>query len=83
MRAYATSRTQRKLMFVVALSGVFEVRAATRYRLQYDLWHRYDPPFITLVVPAGGPTGLTRVPVTWKLGSNQSAHHSHAFPVMV
>lgn len=31
-----TSRTVRKLMLVVALSGVFEVRAATRYRLQYD-----------------------------------------------
>ena len=29
-----TSRTQRKLMWVVALSGVFDVRAATRYRLQ-------------------------------------------------
>lgn len=26
----STSRTQRKLMFVVALSGVFELRAATR-----------------------------------------------------
>lgn len=28
------SRTQRNPIFVVALSGVFEVRAATRYRLQ-------------------------------------------------
>ena len=51
-------------MFVVALSGVFDVRAATRYRLQYDLWHRYEPPFITRVTPLAGPTGFSRVPVT-------------------
>ena len=30
------SRTQRKPMFVVVLSGVFDVRAATLYRLQYE-----------------------------------------------
>ena len=50
-------------MFVVALSGVFDVRAATRYRLQYERWHRYEPPFITLCVPWGGPTGFNVVAV--------------------
>lgn len=30
------SRAQRKPMFPVELSGVFEVRAATRYRLHQD-----------------------------------------------
>jgi hypothetical protein len=30
-------KAQRKLTLEVELSGVFEVRAATRYRLQYDL----------------------------------------------
>ena len=35
-------------MFPVELSGVFELRAATRYRKQYDSWQRYDPPRITL-----------------------------------
>jgi hypothetical protein len=59
-----TSRTQRKLIFVVELSGVLEVLAATRYRLQYDLWQRYDPPFITLAEPSSGPTGFFRVAVT-------------------
>jgi hypothetical protein len=47
----------------VALSGVFAVRAAFRYRKQTDRWHKYDPPFITRAVPDGGPTGFMRVAV--------------------
>jgi hypothetical protein len=31
-----TSRTHRNPTFVAELSGIFEVRAATRYRLQYE-----------------------------------------------
>ncbi len=50
-------------MLVVVLSGVLEVRAATRYRLQYDLWHKYDPPLMTFDVPCIGPTGFKRVPI--------------------
>lgn len=34
-------------MCPVALSGVLCVRAATRHRLQYDAWQRYEPPLIT------------------------------------
>lgn len=34
------SFTHRKPMLPVELSGVFFVLAATRYRLQYDLWQR-------------------------------------------
>ncbi len=34
------SAATRNPMFPVELSGVFAVRAATRYRLQYDLWQR-------------------------------------------
>src|SRR3954447_3506511 len=74
------SRTQRKLILVVALSGVFEVRAATRYRLQYDRWQRYEPPFISRARPSGGPVGFTRVVVKCQPGLNQSEHHSHALP---
>jgi hypothetical protein len=48
-------------MFVVELSGVFDVRAATLYRLQYEAWQRYDPPRIDLVWPPEGPTGFERV----------------------
>ncbi len=33
----STSTTQRKPVLPVELSGVFWLRAATRYRLQYDL----------------------------------------------
>jgi hypothetical protein len=54
-------------MFVVALSGVFEVRAATRYRLQYDRWQRYEPPFMIRARPCGGPVGFTRVAVWCQL----------------
>jgi hypothetical protein len=57
----STSRAQRKPMFVVELSGVFDVRAATLYRLQYEAWQRYDPPRIDLVWPPEGPTGFERV----------------------
>ncbi len=39
--------SHRKPMFEAELSGVFAVRAATRYRLQYDSWHKNEPPFIT------------------------------------
>jgi hypothetical protein len=35
-----TSRTTRNPMFPVALSGVFAVRAAFRYRKQNDAWQR-------------------------------------------
>jgi hypothetical protein len=48
-----TSRTTRNPMFPVALSGVFAVRAAFRYRKQNDAWQRYDPPFMTRVFPDG------------------------------
>jgi hypothetical protein len=68
--------------FDAELSGVFELRAATRYRLQYDLWHRNEPPFITLAVPVCGPWGFCRPAVRWNVASNQSPHHSHAFPVI-
>lgn len=33
-------------MFPLLLSGVLPVRAATRYRLQYESWQRYEPPRI-------------------------------------
>ena len=52
-------------MFVVAESGVFFVLAATRYRLQYDAWHKYEPPRIARFVPSAGPTGFTLVPNRW------------------
>ncbi|MDQ1469394.1 MAG: hypothetical protein QOJ99_874 [Bryobacterales bacterium] len=58
---YSMSRAHRKPMFVVELSGVFDVRAATRYRLQYEPWQRYDPPRMDLVWPPEGPTGFERV----------------------
>jgi hypothetical protein len=74
------SRTHLNPILPVELSAVLELRAATRYRLQYEAWHRYDPPFITLAVPLGGPTGLLRVPTQWKSGENQSKHHSHTLP---
>jgi len=34
------SRTQRKPALPVELSGVLALRAATRYRRQYEWWHR-------------------------------------------
>ena len=39
------------------LSGVLELLAATLYRLQYDSWHKYEPPRMLLVVPLGAPLG--------------------------
>lgn len=78
----ATSRTHRKLMCDVELSGVFELRAATLYLLQYDLWHRKEPPFITLLVPFAGPPGAVLGPFTWKSLLNQSEHHSQVLPVI-
>ena len=63
--ALTVSRTHRKPILVVELSGVFDVRAATRYRLQYDSWQRYDPPFITRVLPDEGPAGFFRDPTKW------------------
>ncbi len=68
-------------MFDVALSGVFDVRAATRYRLQYDEWHRYEPPRVTFVSPFSGPTGLSRV-ITPQSTPHQSLHHSQMLPAM-
>ncbi len=35
---------------------------------------------MTRALPAGGPVGSRRGPVAWKVGSNQSAHHSHTLP---
>ncbi len=46
-RGQSASRTHQKPRFPVELSGVLALRAATRYRKQYDLWHRYEPPRIT------------------------------------
>ena len=34
------SAATRKPVLPVELSGVFELRAATRYRLQYEEWHK-------------------------------------------
>lgn len=68
-------------MFEAELSGVLEVRAATRYRLQYDAWQRNDPPFMTLVWPDAGPAGLCSVDASEKAVWNQSEHHSHTLPV--
>jgi len=62
---------------------VLDVRAATRYLLQYDSWHRYEPPRITRVMPLFGPDGLSRVcGVCGACQSvlNQSAHHSQTLP---
>ena len=70
-------------MFSALLSGVFCVRAATRYRLQYESWQRKLPPRITRAVPAGGPVGFPVVAVTCQLAWNQSAHHSHVLPLML
>lgn len=36
----------RKPQLPVVLFGVFELRAATRQRLQYEAWQRYEPPRI-------------------------------------
>jgi hypothetical protein len=47
-------------MLPVELSGVFELRAATLYRLQYDLWHKKDPPRMTRFSPLSGPFGSLR-----------------------
>ena len=60
--AYHASTTHLNPRFPVELSGVFDVRAATRYRLQYESWHRYDPPRIVFATPDGGPCGLSRAP---------------------
>src|SRR5215213_1905174 len=35
---------------------------------------------MTLDLPAGGPVGFFRGPVTWKVAENQSRHHSHTLP---
>ena len=60
-------------MLPVELSGASPLRAATRYLVQYDPWHRYEPPRITFVLPG-----------TWAPPAvNASAHHSHTFPVML
>ena len=58
----SASIAKRKPMLPVELSGVDAVRAATRYRLQYDAWHRYDPPLVTLASPDGGPLGSSIPP---------------------
>ena len=67
-------------MCPVELSGVDAVLADGRYRLQYDLWHKYEPPLAILLSPTVGPVGSTRAPPTWWLLLNQSEHHSHTFP---
>ncbi len=52
---------EHQLHWPVVLSDVFAVRAATRYWAQYEWWHRYEPPRITLCVPEEGLRGLRRV----------------------
>jgi hypothetical protein len=42
-------------MFADVDSGVLLDRAATRYRWQYESWHRYEPPLITRCSPSSGP----------------------------
>lgn len=70
-------------MFDVDESGLFDVRAATRYWLQYDAWHRWLPPRFSLCVPVGGPSGSTRVAGESSACHevlHQSAHHSQTLP---
>lgn len=52
------SATVRKPMFPLAESGVFALRAATRYLLQYDAWQRWEPPRMTRPLPTLGPRGF-------------------------
>ena len=63
---FHASTTHRNPMLPVAESGVLELRAPTRYRLQYDSWQRYEPPRMTRDCPLGGPVGLSRGPSRWK-----------------
>jgi hypothetical protein len=49
--------TVRNPVLPVDESGVFDERAALRYLLQYESWHRYEPPRITLPLPRSGPEG--------------------------
>ena len=44
-------------MLPIDESGVFEERAALRYLLHYESWHRYDPPRMTL--PGRSGRGVT------------------------
>ena len=53
--------TVRNPVLPVDESGVFEDRAALRYLLQYESWHRYEPPRITLPGPRAGPEGSRTV----------------------
>ena len=69
-------------MWEVELSGVLEVRAATLYRLQYDLWHKNEPPFTTRACPMAGPLGFSASDRRCESGENQSRHHSHVLPVI-
>ena len=55
-----SDRAQRKPQLPVELSGVFELRASTRERLQYDRWQRYEPPRMTRLVLEPGPLGFAR-----------------------
>lgn len=70
-----TSRTQWKLIFLVELSEVLELRAATRERLQYDLWQRYDPPLISFDWPSRGPAGFSGVARTWNPGVRRQRYN--------
>ena len=74
-------RIARKPVLPLELSGVFPIRADVRYRRQYDSWHICDPPFSTRDCPSRGPRGLSRGAFRWCRAWNQSAHHSHTFPV--
>ena len=46
-------------------SGVLELRAATLYLLQYESWHRYDPPLMLLETPVVAPVGFFRGSARW------------------
>ena len=67
-------------MLPVDESGVFEERAALRDLLQYESWHRYDPPRITLPAPCLGPVGSLTAEVADVSSRHQSQHHYQMLP---
>ena len=68
---------------LVELLGVLFDLAAILYLLQYDLWHKYDPPFITFDSPELGPKGLLLSLILGYEALNQSCVHSHTLPTML
>src|SRR5699024_6420103 len=65
------SATRRKPLLPLASSAAVEERAATRYRLQYESWQRYEPPRITRT----SPVREAALPVV-----QRSLHHSQTLP---